>query len=86
MWKRNNKSIETKNTYDAKPGLNELTLNEKLSNISTIIFNNDNKTFLPKESELVVNMYFNGSPKKLASCQLDMRSILDPKDIRTQRS
>lgn len=22
MWKRNNKSIETKNTYDAKPGLN----------------------------------------------------------------
>jgi len=31
-------------------------------------------------------MYFNGSPKKLASCQVDMKSILDPYNHKINRS
>ena len=43
MWKRNSKSIETKSSYEVKPGALELTLNERLSSISTIIFNQDKR-------------------------------------------
>jgi hypothetical protein len=50
------------------------------------MYNTDTKSFMGKEAEVIVNMYFNGSPKKLASCLLDMRAILDPKDYRASRS
>ena len=38
-----------------------------------------------KESELIVNMYFGGSPKKLASCHIDMKNILDPNNYKANR-
>ncbi len=31
-------------------------------------------------------MMFNGSPKKLASCHIDMKNILDPNNYRANRS
>jgi hypothetical protein len=87
MWKRNNKSIETKNEIAVIPGnINEFVVNEKLSSISTIIYNLEMKEFLPKESELISNMFFNGSPKKFASCHIDMRNILDPNNYRANRT
>lgn len=87
MWRRNSKSIETKNEIDMRQGVpTELAVNEKLSSISTIIFNADRREFLPKESELIANMLFNGSPKRLASYALDMRCILDPAAHRATRS
>jgi hypothetical protein len=46
----------------------------------------DKKEFLSKESELVANMLFSGSPKKLASCQIDMRNILDSSNYRANRA
>jgi hypothetical protein len=30
-------------------------------------------------------MYFGGSPKKLASCQIDMKSILDPTNFKESK-
>ena len=87
MWRRNSKSIETKNDLDVKANFpTDLPLNEKLSSISTIIFNTDRREFLPKESELIANMLFNGSPKKLATYAVDMRCILDPNSHRAPRS
>lgn len=87
MWRRNNKSIETKGDIELKHAVRtELAVNEKLSSISTIILNTETRQFLPKESELIANMVFTGSPKKLASCSLDMRCILDPNDHRAPRS
>lgn len=86
MWKRNNKSIETKGELDMRPSTNELPVNEKLSSISTIIFNTERREFLPKESELIANMLFGGSPKRLASAHIDMRRILDPNAYRAPRS
>lgn len=65
---------------------NELTVNEKLSNLSTLMFNTERREFQPKESELITNMLFNGSPKRLASCTFDMRCILDPNNYRANRS
>lgn len=42
MWRRNAKSIETKNEIDMRPSpAAEITVNEKLSNCSTIIYNYD---------------------------------------------
>jgi len=86
MWKRNSKGIESKSSYEVGSGLVQLTLNERLSSISTIIFNVEKREFLPKESELIINMYFNSSPKKLASSKIDMRVILDPTNYKTPRS
>lgn len=87
MWRRNSKSIETKNDIDVKANFpTDIPLNEKLSSISTIIFNTDRREFLPKESELIANMLFNGSPKKLATYAVDMRCILDPNSHRATRS
>lgn len=31
-------------------------------------------------------MYFNGSPKKLASCLIDSRCVLDPQNVRNCKS
>lgn len=87
MWKRNSKSIETKNEIPVSPGsLVDLQVNEKLSSISTIIYNTDRKEFLPKESELSVNMFITNSPKRFAYCHIDMRNILDPNNHRSPRS
>ena len=62
-----------------------LALQERLSSISTIIFNTEKREFLPKESELIINMYFNSSPKKLASTKIDMRTILDANNYKLPR-
>ena len=87
MWRRNSKSIETKGEIELRPiVLTDITINEKLSSISTIILNTERREFLPKESELIANMVFTGSPKKLASCPLDMRCILEPSAHRNARS
>jgi hypothetical protein len=44
MWKRNSQSIETKNEISVLPNtINELTVNEKLSNLSTLMFNTEKK-------------------------------------------
>jgi hypothetical protein len=50
------------------------------------MFNTERREFQPKESELITNMLFNGSPKRLASCTFDMRCILDPNNYRANRS
>ncbi len=87
MWRRNNKSIETKQEMELRAGVpSEIQLAEKVSSISTIVLNVDRREFNPKESELIANMLFNGSPKKLASYALDMRCILNPSDHRMNRS
>jgi hypothetical protein len=40
MWKRNNRSIETKNAYEVKTGSVDIPLKEeKLSNLSTFVYN-----------------------------------------------
>ena len=40
MWKRNTRSIETKNSYDVKTGPVEIPIKEeKLSNLSTFVYN-----------------------------------------------
>jgi hypothetical protein len=64
----------------------ETAVNEKLSNCSTIVYNSERREFHAKESELIANMVFSSSPKKLASCSLDLRSVLDPNSHRASRS
>ena len=87
MWKRNNKSIETKHLLDVpQPGFHDLAIQEKLSSISTIIYQTDKRAFMGKESELVVIMLFEGSPKKLGYFHIDMKSILDPAQHQQARS
>lgn len=87
MWKRNSKGIETKVPCEVlTKGSVDLGVNEKVSSISTIIYDTERKEFQGKDSELIVQMYISNSPKKLASCQVDMKSILDPLNVRTPRT
>lgn len=44
MWKRNSQSIETKNDIPVLPNtINELSVNEKLSNLSTLMYNTERR-------------------------------------------